>query len=150
VPSSRAGSCPSGRSVTAPTDFRVEAASARRAGRLHDPDDPYVEDVWLPVIGPAAYVVWRQLARRAAGAGHQTVSIPRLAAAAGLGRPLGNQSPIRRALRRLERFGLVHLEAERILVRPRLPYVTGRQLALLDPETQAIHHLHRDRAARTA
>jgi hypothetical protein len=136
--------------VTATANLHVEAAPPRRVGRLHGPDDPYVEDVWLPVLGPAAYVVWRQLARRAARAGHETVSIPRLAAAAGLGRPLGNQSPIRRALRRLERFGLVHLDGERILVRPRLPYVTGRQLALLDPETQAIHRRHRDRAARTA
>jgi hypothetical protein len=109
-----------------------------------------VEDVWLPVLGPAAYVVWRQLARQAARPGHETVSIPQLAAAAGLGRPLGNQSPIRRALRRLERFGLVHLDGERILVRPQLPYVTGRQLALLDPDTQAIHRRHRARAAHAA
>ena len=136
--------------MTAGPDLHVVAVPARRGGHLHGPDDPYVEDVWLPVLGPAAYVVWRQLARQATGAGRSTVSLPRLAAAAGLGRPLGNQSPIRRALRRLERFGLVHLEGERILVRPRLPYVTSRQLALLDPETQAIHRRHRDRAARTA
>jgi hypothetical protein len=136
--------------VTATTNLHVEAAPTHRLGRVHHPDDPYVEEVWLPVLGPAAYVVWRQLARRAASASHETISIPRLAAAAGLGRPLGNQSPIRRALRRLERFGLAHLDGQRILVRPRLPYVTGRQLALLDPETQAIHRRHRDRAARTA
>jgi hypothetical protein len=131
-------------------DLRVVAAPAHRQGGLHDPDDPYVEEVWLPVLGPAAYVVWRQLARQAGGAGRSTVSLPRLAAAAGLGRPLGKQSPIRRALRRLERFGLIRIEDERILVRPRLPYVTGRQLALLDPETQAIHRRHRDRAAHAA
>ena len=131
-------------------DLQVVAAPAHCYGRLHDPDDPYVEEVWLPVLGPAAYTVWRQLARRASGAGRSTVSLPRLAAAAGLGRPLGKQSPIRRALRRLERFGLVRLEEERILVRPRLPYVTARQLALLNPETQAIDRRHRDRAAHAA
>jgi hypothetical protein len=148
MPGGRAGSRQGGRGVTAPANLHVEAAPARRVGRVHDPDDPYVEDVWLPVLGPAAYVVW--LARQAARPGHETVSIPRLAAAAGLGRPLGNQSPIRRALRRLERIGLVHLDGERILVRPQLPYVTGRQLALLDPDTQAIHRRHRARAAHAA
>jgi hypothetical protein len=41
----------------------IEPAPVRARGtsRLHDPSHPYVEGVWLPVLGPASYVAWRRL-----------------------------------------------------------------------------------------
>jgi hypothetical protein len=116
---------------------------------LHGLDDPYVEDVWLPVLGPASYVVWRQLARVATRS-PATVTIAALAASSGLGRPQAHQSPINRALRRLARFDLVHVDNERVLVRAALPLVTARQLARLDPAIQTIHRHHRDAIPHSA
>ena len=118
----------------------------RAACCLHGPDDPCVEDVWLPVQGPASYVVWRQLARRATRSPRATVTIAEVAASTGLGRPQAHQSPINRALRRLARFDLVHVGSERVLVRSALPFVSGRQLARLDPAIQTNHRRHRDAA----
>jgi hypothetical protein len=55
----------------------------RAACCLHGPDDPCVEDVWLLVQGPASYVVWRQLARRATRSPRATVTIAEVAASTG-------------------------------------------------------------------
>jgi len=134
------------------TELQVVPArvGSGNAGGRHGPDHCYVENVWLPVIGPAAYVVWRHLARLANRSPRATISLPGLAAVTGLGPPGGRQSPINRALRRLDRFDLAHLDADRVVVRVCLPFVTERQLARLDPAIQAVHRRHRDRAAPTA
>ena len=127
------------------TPLRVVALAGRTglAHGQHAPEDPYVADVWLPVLGPASYVVWRQLARTASGVGQRSTTLAALSAATGLGSPGGNQSGVNRALRRLQRFGLVHLDDDRVVVRTRLPFVTGRQLARLDPAIQATHRQYR-------
>jgi hypothetical protein len=127
------------------TPLHVVALAGRTglAHGQHAPEDPYVADVWLPVLGPASYVVWRQLARTAAGVGQRRTTLAALSAATGLGSPGGNQSGVNRALRRLQRFGLVHLDDDRVVVRTRLPFVTGRQLARLDPAIQATHRQYR-------
>jgi hypothetical protein len=138
--------------VTHPTVFHVVPAPVRGrgAGPLHEPDDPYVEGVWLPVVGPASYVAWHHLARLANSSPHATITLDGLAAATGLGTPRGHQSPLHRTLRRLARFDLAHVDDARIRVRTALPFVTGRQLARLDPGIQAIHRLHRDGTVRNA
>ena len=118
--------------------------------QLHRHDHPYVDAVWLPVLGPAAYVVWRHLARLVDRSAHTTTSLQELAAATGLGPPQGRQSPFNRTLRRLDRFNVVEIRDECLVVRPALPFVTGRQLARLDPAIQALDRLYRDRAGRTA
>jgi hypothetical protein len=67
------------------TEFHVVPAPIRSDAdhRRHGPDHYYVENVWLPVTGPAAYVVWRHLARLATRSPRQTISLPRLAAVTG-------------------------------------------------------------------
>ena len=135
------------RRMSQTSEFQVVPAPIRSnadSGR-HGPDHYYVENVWLPVIGPAAYVVWRHLARLASRSPRRTISLPPAAAVTGLGPPGGHQSSINRALRRLERFDLIHLDADRIVVRVWLPFITKRQLARLDPAIQALHRRYRDR-----
>jgi hypothetical protein len=112
------------------------------------PDDAYVEAVWLPVLGPASFVVWHRLARDAASTPGFGTSLERLAAAAGLGSPRGTQSGIARALRRLERFGLLRRGDDNLVViRCRLPFASSHQLERLDPSIRAIHRVFHDRAA---
>jgi len=117
---------------------------------MHGADDPYVEAVWLPVLGPASFVLWRHLARLTHRSPPPTVSVAGLSAAVGLGPPQAHQSPINRALRRLARFGLVQVGANGITVQAALPFVSGRQLARLDPAIQAMHRAYRDGVVRSA
>jgi hypothetical protein len=123
---------------------------AGRAGLAHarfSPDDAYVEAVWLPVLGPASFVVWRRLALDAAATPGFDTSLERLAAATGLGSARGTQSGIARAMRRLERFGLVrHAGDSLLVVRCRLPFASPRQLERLDPSIRALHQVFHDRA----
>lgn len=128
-------------------DDRLLVSAAPTAG--FGPGDPYTE-VWLSQLGPTAYLLWDRLTRcldtgdgtasTAGGVvsiqtrsarpwgggvtGAVEVTVGELSAVLGLGSPQGNQSRIRRALRRLERFGLVALDADgRCRVRTRLPLV---------------------------
>jgi hypothetical protein len=126
-------------------------ALAGRSGLAHGrfgPDDAYVEAVWLPVLGPASFVVWHRLARQAAPTSGIETSLEALAAATGLGSARGTQSGVARALRRLERFGLLRRSGDDLLVvRCRLPFVSGRQLERLHPCVRAAHHAFHQRAA---
>jgi hypothetical protein len=136
--------------VTRPSVIRV-VPLAGLAGLAHGrfgPDDAYVEAVWLPVLGPASFTVWRRLAHDAADAPGLDTSLERLAATVGLGSARGTQSGIARALRRLERFGLVRRSGDNLLVvRCRLPFASTHQLERLDPSIRAIHHAFHDPAA---
>jgi hypothetical protein len=136
--------------VSAGSAIRV-VPLAGRAGLAHGhfgPDDAYVEAVWLPVLGPASFVVWRRLARDATSVPALDTSLERLAAATGLGSARGTQSGVARALRRLERFGLLRRCGDELLVvRCRLPFVSGRQLERLDPSIREAHRCFHERAA---
>jgi hypothetical protein len=125
------------------------AARAARPG-LHGPDDAYVDELWLPVLGPASWVTWRHLARLARQSRPATVTLTDLAAAVGLGTRQGKQAPINRALRRLEVFKLAQCGSGVIAVRTKLPDVTDRQLARLTPTIQARHYRHRQTTASSA
>jgi hypothetical protein len=124
---------------------------AGQAGLAHGrfgPEDAYVDAVWLPVLGPASFTVWRRLARDAATTPGCDTSLERLAATVGLGSARGTQSGIARALRRLERFGLIRRSGDNLLVvRCRLPFASPHQLERLDPSIRAIHRVFHDRAA---
>lgn len=123
---------------------------AGRVGLAHGhfgPDDAYVEAVWLPVLGPAGFVVWRRLARQATSVPGVDTSLEQLAAATGLGSARGTQSGVARALRRLERFALLRRCGDDLLVvRCRLPFVSSRQLERLDPSIREAHRCFHERA----
>lgn len=116
------------------------------------PGSEYAARVWLPVIGPASWTTWQVLVRNATihPAGW-TTSLEELSALVGLGSPRGNQSGIARALRRLDRFGVVRsAAADRLVVRRRLPYISAGQLERLPAVVQAAHQrLHDSHAAGT-
>jgi hypothetical protein len=111
-----------------------------RAG-WYGPATAYVEEVWLPVVGPASFLLWRRLAHQLEEAAHGlTTSLVELSAAIGLGSPRGSQAGIARSLRRLQRFGLAWRPVESVLVvRCSLPVVSAAQLARLHPTVQRRH-----------
>lgn len=127
--------------------IRVLAAPCNEDGRF-GPDSEYAASVWLPVIGPASWLIWRSLAHGAlAHPAGWTTSLEELAALVGLGSPRGSQSGIARALRRLARFGIVRGPNGLLVVRCRLPFISPGQLARLHPAVQATHRRLHDRCA---
>ena len=148
MPDSRPPPAPTG----APLHLLRVVPLAAHSGRpgLHGPEDAYVDELWLPVLGPASWVTWRHLARLVRQPGTSTVTLVDLAAATGLGTRQGNQAPINRALRRLESFKLAQCGPGVIAVRAKLPDITERQLARLAPTIQALHHQSRRATVRSA
>lgn len=141
--------------MTAGRSLRVLAARGGTPGHppgRFGPGDCYPVAVWLPVLGPAAFVGWCHLARQLS---HHpdgvTTSLAALAVDLGLGSPHGSQSAVHRTLRRLERFGLLRWVGDNcLLVSARLPFVSPAQLARLAPTVQARHRALRDRATSQA
>lgn len=116
------------------------------------PTTPYAEGVWLPVLGPTSFLLWRQLSRcltvHPAGV---TVHPASLAAGLGVGAGAGNQSPVARSLRRLHRFGVVRLVHDGLVLAHRgLPPVLPYQLDRLHPGVRAIHDRCLDREPAAA
>ena len=111
-----------------------------RPGRF-GPGDCYPTAVWLPVMGPAGFVAWQQLARALRHhPGGITTTLDRLAVDIGLGAPGSQHGTLARTLRRLERFGVVRqISDELYLVRVELPTVSPAQLRRLHPAVQARH-----------
>lgn len=74
------------------------------------PEDPYIENAVLPVIGPSATLMWKRLARLviAAGDGSVSVDIADLFACLGLGVHRTKTSAGARTLARMISFGLAY------------------------------------------
>lgn len=103
------------------------------------PHHPYIELLWLPVVGPSASWLYRRLGHIAA---HRTdgttVELGELAASVGIGPATGPTSTVQRSLRRVVRFGLASWHG-RLAVRTTLPPVSQHQLARLPGDLQAAH-----------
>jgi hypothetical protein len=127
--------------VTAATDpLEVVPLSRGSPDDRWGPSANYAHAVWLPVLGPASFLVWQHLARTAIHEPHAVTTREHLSAAIGLGSPHGTQSAINRALRRLERFDLVQwVRPDALEVRCRLPDVAPHHLDRLHPDIQARH-----------
>lgn len=106
---------------------------------------PYLELVYGPILGPTAVLVARNLGRRLEGtSGSISVSVVAIALELGLrashDEPLGKQSPVRRAIDRLEHSHLVQwLAHDHLAVQTEAPVANEHTLARL-PESAAEAH----------
>ncbi|MHB1535956.1 MAG: hypothetical protein ACYC1D_15370 [Acidimicrobiales bacterium] len=105
----------------------------------HRPGSPYVEGVWLGVLGPSATWAWQRLARLATSRPGVTIDSVDLATSLGLGDSLGANSAISRTLGRLVAFDVAQRGADIIAVRVALPDLPARRTARLSPSARLAH-----------
>ena len=107
----------------------------------HDPRSAYVEQYWLPTLGPSTVWLLRRcvaaLERSPAGA---DLDLRETAAALGLGHKGGRNSPLARSIVRACRFGAARPVGDAELqVRRHLPPLNRGQVERLPAELQARH-----------
>ena len=107
----------------------------------HDPRSDYVEQFWLPALGPSTTWMLRYLvARLEAEPSGTEARLAEMASRLGLGQRLGRNSPMMRSIQRAEQFGMAATTAPgRLAVRRRLPDLSRRQVEQLPPALQARH-----------
>ena len=105
-------------------------------------EHPYVEQVWVGILGPSATLLLRHLGRMVDDQPPVTIPVADLAADLGL---WGHENPrapaIRHAFERLIRFGLAN-DAEwpaRVQLYSRVALVPRQRLIRLPERTQALH-----------
>lgn len=106
-----------------------------------DPRSAYVEQFWLPVLGPSATWVLRRLADRfdATPDGFD-LDVAETACSVGIGGPDSRHTPMRRALRRCARFGLLRPGGtDEVAVRRSVGPLPQRLLDRLPQTLQACH-----------
>ena len=106
-----------------------------------DPRSSYVEDFWLPILGPSTTWLLRRLA---AGFEYSPdgfgLDLAETARSLGLGDRRGQHSPFVRSINRAVQFGLARVSGpEELSVRRRLPPLNRAQLLRLSPALQARH-----------
>ena len=100
---------------------------------------PYVEMVWLPVIGPSTAWLLRRLGGwMLACPDGLTVVLPELSESLGLGWSSGPNSSLQRSMRRLMRFGLARW-SDGFEVVTMVPPVSEGRLARLSPSLVRAH-----------
>lgn len=105
----------------------------------HRPGSPYVEAVWLGLLGPSATWAWQRLARQAEARPGTRIDTVDLAISLGLGERLGKNASLSRTLHRLESFEVIQRDSDRLAVRVRLPDVPVRRLSRLSPTARLAH-----------
>ena len=105
----------------------------------HHPESPYIEYVWLSVLGPATVWAYRRLSCLAATAPGSRVDLVDLAVSLGLGESLGPNAPMARTLARMVQFGCAQRAGETFAVRLALPDVPARQLTRLSWSARQAH-----------
>lgn len=103
-------------------------------------DHPYVELLWLPVVGRSSSWLLRRLGARLdqSADGMILVDLAELACVMGLGLSTGRTSIVQRSLRRLTLFGLASWHG-RLAVRTTVPPLTQRHLGRLTSDLVAMH-----------
>ncbi|MGH9212208.1 MAG: hypothetical protein ACRD2C_16225 [Acidimicrobiales bacterium] len=119
----------------------LPASTVRRDGWV-GPAHPRAESDWLPVVGPACFVLWRQLAGGLVEA-HGTMKLRArdLAASVGMAPAVGSQSGLTRSLRRLQRFGIIWRPVDDlVIVRCQLPLLDESRMQTLRPIIRRMQH----------
>lgn len=131
-----------GRGRSATSILRVEAWDDAVIDPLgHDPRSWYVEQFWLPILGPTATWLCRRLASGLDPAGEPLeVVVEDLAHSLGVGGRYGRNSPFGRALGRCINFEIFRWRGpDAIAVRRHLPPLPRRHLLRLPHALQARH-----------
>jgi hypothetical protein len=105
----------------------------------HRPGSPYVEAVWLGVLGPSTTWAWQRLARLVATKPGTTIDTADLAVSLGLGAGTGPHAAISRTLSRLVSFDVAHRGADTLAVRLALPDMPARRLLRLSRSARFAH-----------
>lgn len=93
--------------------------------------DPYLEEHWLPVLGPSATWLVRALVRRLGDDDAMTVELSALARSLGMAHEPGRDGPFARAFGRLVIFGFAQpspVRADHLFVRTLAPDVPRRHM----------------------
>lgn len=107
----------------------------------HRPGSPYVEAVWLGVLGPSTTLCWQRLARLATARPATPIDAADLAISLGLGDGLGKNSAISRTLERMVVFGVALRSGDTLAVRRALPDLPERMTRRLS-HTARLAHQH--------
>lgn len=106
----------------------------------HHPRSNYVEQWWLPTVGPTAVLAYRRITDRLAAQPHGVeINLNDLARQMGMAFRPGRNSAFANALNRLTMFGLSHRTADGYAVLRRAPQVAERHLRRLDDDLQQLH-----------
>ena len=105
----------------------------------HRPGSPYVEAVWLGILGPSTTLCWQRLARLATAREATAIDSVDLAVSLGLGESLGRNAPISRTLGRMVAFGAAQRCSETLAVRRALPDVPERMTGRLSYTARLAH-----------
>jgi hypothetical protein len=105
----------------------------------HRPGSPYVELVWLGVLGPSATLAGQRLARQAAAVPAGRLDVRDLSVNLGLGENLGPNAAVSRTLSRLVAFDTARRQGDTLAVRLALPDVSDRRLSRLSRSARSAH-----------
>jgi hypothetical protein len=105
----------------------------------HRPGSPYVEFVWLGILGPSTTFAWQRLARQAAAMTSTRIDVIDLSVSLGLGESLGRNATMSRTLARLVAFDGALRQGDTLAVRLALPDVPERRLSRLSHSARLAH-----------
>jgi hypothetical protein len=95
----------------------------------HRPGSPYVELVWLGILGPSTSWAWQRLARQAAAISSSSLDVADLSLSLGLGESLGRNAMVSRTLARLVAFDAARRQGDVLAVRLALPDLPQRRFS---------------------
>jgi hypothetical protein len=118
----------------------------------HRPGSPYVEFVWLGILGPSTTFAWQRLARLAAVMPSTRIDITDLSVSLGLGESLTRNAVVSRTLSRLVAFDAARRQGDTLAVRLALPDLPERLLTRLSYSARLAHErfAHGPRSNRVA
>ena len=105
----------------------------------HRPGSPYIEAVWLGILGPSTTLCFSRLSRIASARPGAAVDITDLAISLGLSAHLGRNAPMTRTLSRMVMFGAATRSGDTLAVRRALPDVPERMAARLSYTARLAH-----------